>query len=169
MTENHHKHADMPTVHMIHGFVGAGKTTFSKKLEKEIKAIRFTPDEWMCRLYGNNPPATHFDEYETSIKKVIRDTAEKVLATGADVILDYGFWKKSDRDETRKWAKDIGASTKLYALQCPDEIMKTRTLKRSAEMPEGALAIDKNALNEFRSRFEKIDPSLEECFVVMAE
>ena len=34
----------MATLHLIHGFVGAGKTTFSRTLEAEISAIRFTFD-----------------------------------------------------------------------------------------------------------------------------
>lgn len=78
----------MPIVHMIHGFVGAGKTTFSKKLEQEVRAVRFTPDEWICDLYGNNPPAENFDERQNCIYYMIRKMAERVLAAGADVILD---------------------------------------------------------------------------------
>ena len=47
----------MPTVHMIHGYLGAGKTTLARRLEREAPAIRFTHDEWMARLYGIDPPA----------------------------------------------------------------------------------------------------------------
>lgn len=97
----------MPTVHMIHGFVGAGKTTFAKKLEQEIRAVRFSPDEWMCDLYGNNPPAGTFREYENNIRAVVRKIAGKVLAAGADVILDEGFWTKSGCEETRLWARAL--------------------------------------------------------------
>jgi predicted kinase len=50
----------MPTVHMIHGYLGAGKTTFARRLEQELPAIRFTHDEWMARLYGIDPPVEHF-------------------------------------------------------------------------------------------------------------
>jgi hypothetical protein len=32
----------MPTVHLIHGQLGAGKTTFAKKLAEEVKGVRFT-------------------------------------------------------------------------------------------------------------------------------
>jgi predicted kinase len=28
----------------LHGFTGAGKTTFARKLETELLALRFTPD-----------------------------------------------------------------------------------------------------------------------------
>jgi predicted kinase len=34
-----------PMVYILHGFVGAGKSTYAKKLEKETGAIRFTNDE----------------------------------------------------------------------------------------------------------------------------
>ena len=49
-------------LHLIHGFVGAGKTTFAKKLEHFLPAVRFTHDEWMSKLYGENPPLEHFNE-----------------------------------------------------------------------------------------------------------
>ena len=41
----------MATLHLIHGFVGAGKTPLSKRLETKLNAIRFPPDEWMIALY----------------------------------------------------------------------------------------------------------------------
>jgi predicted kinase len=46
----------MPAAHLIHGFLGAGKTTFARELERNIPAIRFSHDEWMVRLYGIDPP-----------------------------------------------------------------------------------------------------------------
>ena len=50
----------MPTVHMIHGYLGAGKTTLALKMEQELPAIRFTHDEWMTRMYGDDPPVDQF-------------------------------------------------------------------------------------------------------------
>jgi hypothetical protein len=38
----------MSTAHLIHGFLGAWKTTFAKKLEAELGAVRFSQDEWMA-------------------------------------------------------------------------------------------------------------------------
>jgi predicted kinase len=53
----------MPTAHLIHGYVGAGKTTFARRLEQELPAIRFSHDEWMTRLYGDDPPVDQFPEF----------------------------------------------------------------------------------------------------------
>ncbi|HRC25971.1 MAG TPA: ATP-binding protein [Alphaproteobacteria bacterium] len=156
----------MPLIHMVHGFVGVGKTTFSKTLERETHAVRFSPDEWMCSLFGSNPPAEMFSEYDSRIKAVIRNISEKILAAGCDVILDEGFWTKAGRDETRSWARRTGVDVRLYALQCPENIARERALNRTKDMPQGALRIDDNALREFRALFEPVDPGTEICTVI---
>jgi len=53
----------MPTDHLICGPLGSGKTTFSRRLEGEIGAIRFTHDEWMVLLYGQDPLLGQFPDY----------------------------------------------------------------------------------------------------------
>jgi hypothetical protein len=50
----------MPSAHLIYGYLGAGKTTFARQLERDIPAIRFSHDEWMVRLYGDDPPIEQF-------------------------------------------------------------------------------------------------------------
>ena len=40
-----------PTIHMMFGFIGSGKSTFARKLESELRAARFSPDEWMVAPY----------------------------------------------------------------------------------------------------------------------
>jgi predicted kinase len=57
----------MAKAHLIHGYLGAGKTTFARRLEQELRAIRFTHDEWMSRLYGDDPSADMFPEYAERI------------------------------------------------------------------------------------------------------
>jgi predicted kinase len=59
----------MPTTHLIHGYVGAGKTTFARRLEQELPAIRFSHDEWMTRLYGDDPPVDQIPELQHRVSK----------------------------------------------------------------------------------------------------
>jgi predicted kinase len=157
----------MATVHLIHGFVGTGKTTFSKKLESENQnIIRFTLDEWMIALFGKNPPKEAFGDFEKKLKALIWGVAQKNLALGNDVILDFGFWKKNDRDDYKKMAKDVGAEVKLYNLRCPDDVILERVLKRTEEMGDGALFIDENAINEFKQYFEPVNSDTEESILI---
>jgi predicted kinase len=53
----------MAAVHLICGFIGAGKTTYFKKLEVQTDAIRCSPDAWVVALYGNNPPRAECAEF----------------------------------------------------------------------------------------------------------
>lgn len=146
----------MPTVHLLHGFVGAGKTTFAKKLQTEINAVRFSPDEWMIALYGDNPDKGLFDTYYQRINKWIWVQIANVLNTGVDVIYDSGLWKRADRDDVIAKVKALGAVPKLYALQVPFDVSRDRVLKRTAAMPDGALFIDDNAIRLFWSKFEPL-------------
>jgi predicted kinase len=40
-----------PTVHLLCGLPGAGRTTHARRLAAERPAVRFSLDEWMLRLY----------------------------------------------------------------------------------------------------------------------
>jgi predicted kinase len=87
----------MATAHLIHGYLGAGKTTFSRRLESETSAIRFTHDEWMQRLYSDDPEQL-FAEYAERVFSVMEDQWRRCLAVNLDVILDFGFWSRAERE-----------------------------------------------------------------------
>ena len=70
----------MTNLHLIYGFAGAGKTTFARKLETDISAIRFTHDEWMVKLYGNNPEEQKFSDYYERISDLIWNLTMQLLS-----------------------------------------------------------------------------------------
>jgi adenylate kinase len=39
-----------PTLVIVCGLPGSGKTTHAKNVEQELRAVRFSPDEWMDAL-----------------------------------------------------------------------------------------------------------------------
>ena len=159
----------MSTIHLIHGYIGSGKTTFAKKLEHDIKCIRFTVDEWMISLYGDNPPANSFRQNEDRIKNLIWQVAQQLLTIGQDVIIDSGVWKKADRDEWRLRAKNLEVNLKLYEVSCSLSVAKSRTLKRTEDMPDGTLVIDEDAFDTLLTHFEKIDHLVEDCIVIKTD
>jgi predicted kinase len=145
-----------PALYLLHGFAGAGKTTYAKKLAEETGAVRFTADEWMARLYGTNPPADKFQEYHSAIDSLIWEAAGDLLRRGSDVILDDGFWSRHKRDLARKLAARWNAVVQVIHVSCPESVMRARVAKRSSELPPGALFIDEKAFEFFKSRFEPL-------------
>src|SRR5438067_12783419 len=98
-----------PSVYLICGFIGAGKTTFAKKLEEKTGAVRITKDEWSISLIGNDPTIHGYEEWDSKICKLSRDVAFQLVEKDIDVIIDEGFWEKELRDKIRKRIEALGA------------------------------------------------------------
>ena len=54
-----------PIVYIICGFIGAGKTTFAKKLEEKPGAVRIPKDDWSIRLIGTDSTIVGYKEFDT--------------------------------------------------------------------------------------------------------
>lgn len=145
----------MPTVHLIHGYIGAGKTTFAKKLAEDVNGVRFNPDEWMVRLYGEDPPAGQFAERLERVFALIDEQWVRVVRCGVDVVLDHGFWTRASRDAARERAAAASATCRLYALQCSEAVARARCHQRNADL-QGSLYVADNTFDVLKSRFEPL-------------
>jgi len=84
-------------IYLMHGFIGSGKTTKAKQLETQLNAIRLTPDEWMASLFGSDPPVNEFPKLLNTLLNHFESIWIPAAKSGADVILDYGFWTLESR------------------------------------------------------------------------
>jgi predicted kinase len=148
--------------HLIHGFVGTGKTTYAIKLEKEIPALRFSIDEWVIALYGQNPSKESFEDCYSKVEDLIWQVASRSLLLGQDVVMDFGFWSRASRDAARQRIRAAGAESILYCVSCADDTMRERVRRRTDAMPGHALYIDDSAIREFSQRFEPLGN--DECY-----
>ena len=148
------------TVHLLCGLPGSGKTTFARRLAVERSAVLVNADERMIARHGTNPPAKEFAAFAAAIFEELWGETAQHVAVGRDVILDWGFWSRADRDRARQRVVATGATAKLYWVRCSDEIARSRTLERTAAMKAGALEINGAAWDLFRTKFEP--PGLDE-------
>ena len=146
----------MPTLHAVHGFLGAGKTTLARRLEYELPALRLGSDEWMVRLYGPDPPEEVFRPAVKRVNGLIRELAGRALRLGLDVVLDDGFWTRAGRDELRAWAAGLGVGLRWYALELPQVEAWARIERRNAE--PGAMFISSETYELLRGRFQPLGP-----------
>jgi predicted kinase len=144
-----------PTAHLICGFIGSGKSTFAKKLEKETGSVRFTKDEWVIRIFGHDPKKIdRFGKYDDRIVKLVTDVALECLSAGCNVIIDDGFWSRLQRKEIYGRITKLGANYILYYVKCPDAVSKQQTLQRSKNLSKDSFIIDEDMYNSYKKYFE---------------
>lgn len=116
---------------IVCGLPGSGKTTHAKRIEEELNAIRFCPDEWFAAL-----SLDIWDERRRAATEAIQwDLAQKLLLRGVSVIIEWGTWGREERDLLRLRAREIGVDVALHYLSEPVDILFERLQERDAESP----------------------------------
>ncbi len=112
-----------PTLYLMLGYPGAGKTTASEIIGRITGARHLWADLERRKLF-TRPTFSHKENillYDSLNKK----TAE-LLSSGTSVIFDTGFNFKNDRRRLRSIAAQAGAKTLLVWVDIPKEIAKKR-------------------------------------------
>ena len=140
----------LPKLILICGLPGVGKTTLAKKLASETAAIRFCPDEWMEDL-----GVTLWDaKFRDTLEKKFLTLTQDLLKNGQSVILEYGFWSKSERDKLLHLGRSLNVGVELHYLNVPEDEIRRRLQKRGME---GDDIILDHKLKEWSEQFERPD------------
>jgi predicted kinase len=149
----------MPTLYMTCGLPGSGKTTLAKQIEQSRDALRLTGDEWLFALFGPEPelPETKGtpSPQRNTVEALQWDVAARALALGIDVVIDWGVWSRTERDDYRARAAAIGARVVLCFVDAPLEELERRLAARNANLPPGAFYIDAQNLKLWSTWFER--------------
>ena len=136
----------MATLHLVVGLPCSGKTTLAKQLEREQSALRLTADEWHICLFGQDAEEPEHDARHGLIEAMLWNVARRALELGTNVILDFGFWAREEREDYRSRAKQLGASSEVHFLDVSaDELMhrlavrNSRPSQRSFSIPEAMM------------------------------
>jgi len=86
-----------------------------------------------------------------------------------DVILDYSFWLRSERDKYRSRAFAAGAMHTLYYIDCSPELIKRHLEERNAIQPPGTIVITDEMLAEWVPGFEEPGDDEEKVLVKVEE
>lgn len=127
----------MATLYLICGLPCAGKTTLARRLEAETAAIRFCPDAWILALLADPGDIKERDRLRDPVEQLQWQTAQRLLATGQSVILENGFWVRSERRHYRERAHSLGARVEFHYLAPSLEgLLKRLRLRNAARDPE---------------------------------
>jgi len=144
----------MATLHLMVGLPCSGKTTLSRKLERELPALRLTPDEWHIRFYGQDAEHPEHTVRHSLIEERLWEIGRRVLELGSDVILDYGLWAREEREDYRQRAKQLGAACRVHYLDVQDDELIRRLRERNSRPSAEYFLIPEEAMRPWISIFE---------------
>jgi predicted kinase len=136
-----------PRLVLLCGLPASGKTTLARQLAESYGAVRLNPDEWESAL-----DVDPFDEgFQTRLEAQFWELTQRLLVLGTSVVLEWGFWARSERDEKREAARALGVAVELRFLDAPYEELVSRVMARHAD---GGIAITESHMEAYRATFE---------------
>ena len=148
----------MATLYLMVGLPCSGKTTLARRLERERSALRLTPDEWQIPLFGQDADEPEHDARHSLIESMLWNIASRALELGTNVILDFGFWAREEREDYRSRAKQLGASSEVHYLDVSEEELLRRLEERNLRPSHESFIISKEAMKPWIAFFQKPTP-----------
>jgi predicted kinase len=148
-----------PTLYLICGLPGAGKTTLARQIERDRRALRLTPDEWIVQLFGTAMTQAELDSHRDPVERLQWEVASRALSAGVNVILDWGFWSRREREDFRSRAAAVGAQTEVHVLDVPRPVLSQRLAARNANVQPGTFHVSEAQLDEWEKWWE---PAIEQ-------
>lgn len=132
---------------------GAGKTTYTKGLEREgWKRLSFEVEFW-DRGITTMPSADVVAEVAADLKaRLLRH-----VAAGHDVVLDFGFWFRRQRDEYRALLAPRGIVPETVYIAISLETVLSRVGERHGRQADDWPLTEQTA-TEYYKRFEPPTP-----------
>src|SRR5947207_1858477 len=117
-----------PRLVLLCGLPASGKTALARDLADAYDAVRLNPDEWESAL-GVDP----FEQgFQARLEAEFWELAQRLLVLGTSVVLEWGFWARSERDEKREAARTLGAGVEVRFFDTPYAELVRRVVSRHA-------------------------------------
>jgi len=147
---------DKPTVYLLAGLTGSGKTTLAKSLEAS-GVIRLSVDEEVFARHGRHGidyPEHEYPERERPVVEYTRHRMVELIRAGNNVVLDYGLWRRDEREDYKHLVEHAGGRWRLlFFLVDRDELLR-RLAERNHRNDANALTVTARMFDEFVARFE---------------
>lgn len=112
-----------PTLYLMLGYPGAGKTTTAQILRQLTSAKHLWADLVRRQTFVN---PTHSHDENLKLYKKMNIQTKRLLGRGESVIFDTNFNFYKDREKLRLIAKQAGAKALIIWVRTPKEIAKAR-------------------------------------------
>lgn len=154
-----------PTLIMLYGFPGAGKTYLARQLCDDIQAAHLQGDRIRYELFEE---PRHDPQEDQIVDHLLEYMTEEFLSAGISVVYDVNASRATQRRELRDLARKHKANTLLIWLQIDAESAYVRGNKRDRRKQDDKYtgATDKTTFERLASRMQ--NPTTTEDYAVIS-
>jgi len=128
-----------PTLHLICGSTGAGKTTYSLKLCREQGSVHFAIDEWMTTLFAADREKPDFPWIAERIERcetLMGANVQQLAKLGVSSVLDLSLLRIDQRRKWTAFATSNGMTAKPHFLDADPAERWQRVMQRNEQKGE---------------------------------
>lgn len=148
------------------GVAGAGKSTYARALEAR-GWTRLTIDREAWER-GYREAAAVPPDVAADIRARQRHAIGRALDAGEDVVVDYSFWSRAQRDDYRALGRAHGATVEVVHLATPPDVLRRR-LRARRGAHEDDFVVDDDLLDRYLAGFEAPGPDEDDVRVVRVD
>jgi predicted kinase len=155
----------MPTLHLLCGKIGAGKSTLAKQLAARPATLLISEDHWTSTLFADDLKTIEdYGRLSARLRAAMAPHIVDILRQGLSVVLDF----PANTVRQRAWMRSLIGEAKvpheLHHLDVPNEICKQRLRQRNAG-GEHPFQVSDAEFEQFTAHF--VPPGPEEDFNVI--
>jgi predicted kinase len=150
---------------LICGKICSGKTTYAKKLARELKGVRLSCDEIMLSLFGQHLGDRHEEILGKTLTYLFKKSLE-LRETGIPVIIDYGFWQRGYREEANEFYAQHSLKPEWHYIDVTPEVWRRNIDRRNEAVLKNETAdyfVDEHIIAKFQNPLD--EPTKEEMDV----
>ena len=118
--------ANAPTLYVLTGLPGSGKSTHARALVASTGAIHVAMDDAVVAA------RLSLVDYEArfALQPSVEARIAPLLDSGESVVAEFGSWARAEREHLRELASGTPARTELHFVDAPLEVCRERVLAR---------------------------------------
>lgn len=146
----------MAKVILLCGKIASGKSVYAERIKRQENAVLLSVDELVLSILGSDLGEKH-DEITSRVQAYFFDKSLEIVRSGANVLLDWGFWTRERRSAARALYQEHGIASEFHYIDVPDDVWRRNIEIRNQAVLDGksdAYFVDEGLMQKLQSLFE---------------